>query len=117
FNNKLNIERASISQSLAQNTLELEKQAIRENVQEAYFNVNSSYQAYEAAKESVRSNELSADFAQRSYDAGVLNIYDLNIARHNLVLAQSQMAQAKYNFICRLKVLDFYSGVSLTEGL
>src|SRR5690606_34598320 len=90
FNNKLNVERATISQSLSQNTLDLEKQAIRENVQEAYFNVNSSYQAYEAAKESVRSSELSADFAQKSFDAGMLNIYDLNIARNNLVVAQSQ---------------------------
>ncbi len=117
FNNKLNIEKATINQSLTQNALDLEKQNIRENVQEAYFNVNSSYQAYEAAKESVRSNELSADFAQRSYDAGVLNIYDLNISRNNLVVARSQMAQAKYNFIFRLKVLDFYAGRPLTEGL
>ena len=117
FNNKLNIERATINQSLSQNTLDLEKQTIRENVQEAYFNVNTSYQAFEFAKESVRSNEVSADFAQKSFDAGVLNIYDLNIAQNNLVVAKSQMAQAKYNFIFRLKVLDFYAGRPLTEGL
>lgn len=117
FNNKTNIERATITQSLSQNTLDLEKQSIRENVQEAYFNVNSSYQAFVYAKESVRSNELSADFAQRSFDAGVLNIYDLNIARNNEVIAKSQMVQAKYNFIFRLKVLDFYAGIPLTEGL
>lgn len=117
FNNRLNVEKAQISQSLAQNSLEQEKQTIRENVQEAYFNANSSYQAFVAAKESVRSSELSADFAQRSFDAGVLNIYDLNIARNNLVVARSQMVQAKYNFIFRLKVLDFYAGRSLLEGL
>jgi len=117
FNNKLNVEKAQITQSLAQNSLEQEKQTIRENVQEAYFNANSSYQAYVAAKESVRSSELSADFAQRSFEAGVLNIYDLNIARNNLVVAKSQMVQAKYNFIFRLKVLDFYAGRSLTDGL
>jgi len=117
FNNKLNVERAQITQNLAQNSLEQEKQTIRENVQEASFNANSSYQAYVAAKESVRSSELSADFAQKSFDAGRLNIYDLNIARNNLVVAKSQMVQAKYNFIFRMKVLDFYAGRSLTEGL
>ena len=117
FNNKLNVQKAQISESLAQNTLEQQKQTIRENVQEAYFNANSSFIAYEAAKESVRSSEISADFAQRSFDAGVLNIYDLNTARNNYVVAQSQMVQAKYNFIFRMKVLDFYAGIPLTQGL
>ncbi len=117
FNNKLNVQKAQISESMAQNNLAQQKQTIRENVQEAYFNANSSFQSYEAAKESVRSSEISADFAQRSFDAGLLNIYDLNIARNNLVVAQSQMAQAKYNFIFRMKVLDFYAGIPLTQGL
>lgn len=116
-NNKLNVEKAKINQTLAQNTIEQEKQKIRENIQEAYFNANSSFQAYEAAKESVRSNELSADFANRSFEAGKINIYDLNVANNNLAIAKSQMAQAKYNFIFRMKVLDFYAGRSLTEGL
>lgn len=72
---------------------------------------------HRAARESVRSSELSADFAQRSFDAGVLNIYDLQIARNNLMIARAQMAQAKFNFVFRLKVLDFYAGIPLTEGL
>ena len=117
YNNKLNVEKAKITQSLAQNSIEQQKQTIRDNVQEAFFNANSSFQAYEAAKESVRSNELSADFAKRSFDAGVINIYDLNIANNNLAVAKSQMAQAKYNFIFRMKVLDFYAGRPLVEGL
>lgn len=116
-NNKLNVEKAKITETFAQISVDQEKQKIKENVQEAYFNAHSSFEAYEAAKESVRSNEISADFAQRSFDAGVLNIYDLNTARNNLVIAQSQMAQAKYNFVFRRKVLDFYAGRSLTEGL
>lgn len=116
-NNKLNVQKAKINESIAQITVEQEKQKIKENVQEAYFNAHSSYEAYLAAKESVRSNELSADFAQKSFDAGVLNNYDLNTARNSLAIAKSQMAQAKYNFIFRMKVLDFYAGRSLTEGL
>ena len=73
--------------------------------------------SYHAAIESVRSSEISTDFAQRSFDAGVLNIYDLQIARNNLMIARAQMAQAKFNFVFRLKVVDFYAGIPLTEGL
>ncbi len=116
-NTKINVEKAQINQSMAQNLIEQQKQTIRENVQTAYFDASSSFEAYEAAKESVRSNELSVDFAQRSFDAGVLNLYDLNIARNNLVIAKSQLAQAKYNFVFRMKVLDFYAGIPLTAGL
>jgi len=114
FNNKNNVERATINQSFAQINLDLQKQTIRENIQEAFFSVNTSFQAFEAAKESVRSNELSFDYAQKSFQAGVLNIYDLNQAQNNLAIAQAQTAQAKYNFIFRLKVLDFYAGIPLT---
>jgi outer membrane protein len=117
FNNKLNVEKARIGQSLAENSVEQQKQTIRENVQEAYFNANSSYQAFQAAKESVRSSQLSAEFAEKSFIAGVINIYDLNTARNNFMIAQSQMAQAKYNFVFRMKVLDFYAGIPLTQGL
>lgn len=116
-NNKLNVQKAQINQSMAQNLMDQQKQTIRENVQAAYFDASSSFEAYEAAKESVRSNELSADFAQKSFDAGALNLYDLNIARNNLVVSKSQLAQAKYNFVFRMKVLDFYAGVPLTAGL
>lgn len=116
-NNKLNVEKAQISRSMAENQMEQQKQTIRENVQAAFFDANSTFEAYEAAKESVRSNELSADFAQRSFDAGVLNLYDLNIARNNLIVAKSQLAQSKYNFAFRMKVLDFYAGIPLTVGL
>jgi len=116
-NNKLNVEKAQISRSMAENQMEQQKQTIRENVQAAFFDANSAFEAYEAAKESVRSNELSADFAQRSFDAGVLNLYDLNIARNNLIVAKSQLAQSKYNFAFRMKVLDFYAGIPLTVGL
>lgn len=114
---KLNVEKATINQSLAQNLVEQEKQKLKENIQEAYFHATTSYDAYRAARESVRSSELSTDFAQRSFDAGVLNIYDLQIARNNLMIARAQMAQAKFNFVFRLKVLDFYAGIPLTEGL
>lgn len=114
---KLNVEKATINQSLAQNLVEQEKQKLKENIQEAYFHATTSYDAYRAARESVRSSELSTDFAQRSFDAGVLNIYDLQIARNNLMIARAQMAQAKFNFVFRLKVLDFYAGIPLTVGL
>lgn len=117
YNNKLSVQKAQINQSVAQNQIEQQKQTIRENVQTAYFDASSSFESYEAAKESVRSNELSADFAKRSFDAGVLNLYDLNTSRNNLVVAKSQLAQAKYNFVFRMKVLDFYAGIPLTAGL
>ena len=82
-------------------------------IQSAYFDVSSSYQSFLAAKEAAKSTGLSFDYAQKSFDAGKIAIYDLNIARNNYFTAQSQMVQAKYNFLFKLKILEFYEGIPL----
>lgn len=116
-NTRLNVQKQQINENMAMNNMEQQKQTIRQNVQDAYFNANSASESFEAAKENVRANEVSFDFAQKSFDAGVLNIYDLNIAQNNLMTAKAQMAHSKYNFVFRMKVLDFYAGIPLDEGL
>ena len=114
YSNKINIQKAQINEDVAQNTLLREKQTVLQNVQSAYFEVTSSYASFEAAREAVRYADISFDFAQKSYKAGVINLYDFNRSRNDLMIAKSQMLQAKYNYIFKEKVLDFYAGKPIT---
>lgn len=114
YTNKTNIQKALINEDVAKNQLAREKQQILQNVQSAYFEVNSSYASYEAAQEAVRYADISFSYAQKSFNAGVINLYDFNRSRNDLLSAQSKRLQSKYNFIFKQKVLDFYAGIPLT---
>lgn len=114
YSNRINIQKSMINEDIAENNLSVQKQQVLQNVQSAYFEVNSSFASFEAARESVRYAEISFDFAQKSFNAGVINLYDFNRSRNDLMIARSQMLQAKYNFIFKQKVLDFYAGKAIT---
>lgn len=110
---KLKIEEAKVQQLIQENDLDQQKLTLKQTIQTAYFDVSSSYQTYLAAKESVKSTQISYDFAQKSFAAGKINVYDLNISRNNYFDALSNMLQAKYSFLFRQKILDFYIGKPL----
>ena len=113
YSYKINIQKALINQDLAKVNLMQSRQDVQKNVQSAYFEVNSSFASFESSKEAVKYAKISFDFAQKSYNAGVINLYDFNRSRNDLMVAESQMLQAKYNYIFKQKVLDFYAGVPI----
>ncbi len=111
---KLQVEQAKISESIAKNTVEMQKQEVRQNVQKAYFDANANYENYLAAVEAEKPTKLALDFAEKSYESGRTTIYDLNIARNNWISAQSSVSQAKYNYFFSMKLLNFYAGIPLS---
>ena len=111
---RLNVEQSKINEDIAKNSLALQKQQVLQNVQKAQFDAESNYASYNAAEESEKSSKLALDFAEKSYNAGKTTIYDLNTARNNYANAQGSVAQAKYNYLFSLKLLNFYAGIPLS---
>lgn len=111
---KLQVEQSKINESVAKNSLEQQKQSVRQSVQKAQFDVDANYEAYLSAVEAEKSSKLSMDFAEKSYAAGRTTIFDLNVARNNYANAQGSVAQAKYNYLFSLKLLNFYAGIPLS---
>ncbi|MGG7470151.1 TolC family protein [Chryseobacterium arthrosphaerae] len=111
---KLQVEQSRLNESVAKNTLEQQKQTVRQNVQKAQFDADANYENYLAAVEAEKSSKLALDFADKSYAAGRTTIYDVNVARNNYANAQGSVAQAKYNYLFSLKLLNFYAGIPLS---
>lgn len=111
---KLQVEQSRLNESIAKNTLEQQKQNVRQNVQKAQFDADANYENYLAAVEAEKSSKLALDFADKSYAAGRTTIYDVNVARNNYANAQGSVAQAKYNYLFSLKLLNFYAGIPLS---
>lgn len=111
---RLNVEKSKINEEIAKTTLQQQKQEVLQNVQKAQFDAESNYEAYLAAMEAEKSSRLALDFAEKSYEAGRTTIYDLNVARNNYANAQGSVAQAKYNYLFSMKLLNFYAGIPLS---
>lgn len=111
---RLQVEQSKLNEEIAKNSFAQQKQEVLQNVQKAQFDAESNYDAFIAALETEKSSELALDFAQKSYDAGRSTIYDLNVARNNYANAQGSVAQAKYNYLFSMKLLNFYAGIPLS---
>lgn len=111
---KLQVEQSRLNESVSKITLEQQKQSVRQNIQKAQFDADANYESYLAAVEAEKSSKLALDFADKSYAAGKTTIYDVNVARNNYANAQGSVAQAKYNYLFSLKLLNFYAGIPLS---
>ncbi|GEN75655.1 TolC family protein [Chryseobacterium hagamense] len=111
---RLQVEQSKVNENIAKVTMQQQKQIVRENVQKAQFDVDANYEIYLSALQAERSTKLALDFADKSYAAGRSTIYDVNVARNNYANAQGSVAQAKYNYVFSLKLLNFYSGIPLS---
>ena len=52
-------------------------------------------------------------YVEEKFNVGMVNSVDYNIQKNQLTLAQSELLQAKYEFIFRTKILDFYNGIPI----
>lgn len=117
FNNW--ITRNYISQSKlnllnAQYNLDLEKQTLKKDVETAYTDAVAAKDKYAAALKSETATMSSFRYAEQKYNAGTINSLEYITAKNNSVTAKSNVLQSKYEYIFRLKVLDFYQGKPLT---
>jgi outer membrane protein len=76
--------------------------------------VTSAQIEYEASLEQYNANEESYALATEKFEQGLINSVDYLFEKTNLIVAESQLLQSKYNLIFSYKILDFYTGVPLT---
>lgn len=115
FQNKTNVAKAKIQEENAQLNLKQAKLDVEANVQRAFTDAKAALRAYEAAKSSLQSQEIAFQNSQDRYDIGAMNAFDLEQSRLRLVNAESSLINAKYDFIFKTKVLDFYLGKPITQ--
>ena len=86
---------------------------LESNIQRVFMDAKAALKTYISSQKSVASRQLSFENAQQRYNIGALNAFDLEQNRVQLVNAQSSLVRAKYDFVFKTKVLDFYLGKSL----
>ncbi len=113
FQTKSGVTKAEINNKRAELQL-LDKQIkLRESVEKAYADAKASLNQFVSAQKSLSAQEESFKNAQESYNAGVMTSFDFDQVRNRLVNAQSSMINAKYNFVFRTKLLEYYLGIPI----
>jgi outer membrane protein len=93
--------------------LEGTKKQLYKNIQQAYSDAVAALKKYTASLKAVTSTEESLRYTEQKFNVGMVTPVDYNAAKTQLLNAQSDMSQAKYEFIFKTKVLDFYKGIPL----
>ena len=108
-----NIANSKINIDNYRYTLEGEKKRLYKNIQQAFADAVAALKKYSVSMKAVTSMEESFRYTEQKFDVGMVTPVDYNAAKTQLLNAQSDMSQAKYEFIFKTKVLDFYKGLPL----
>jgi len=100
---RLNIE----NQTLAMDNIKL---ALYKEIQQAYQSATSAQAKYNSTEKALDAAEESLKYAKERYDIGKSTVFEYNEAQTKLLTSKSEQIQAKYDFIFRSKILDFYQG-------
>ena len=108
------ISQSKIAMQQAELQLEKSKWDMRQTIEQAYGDARSAYKQYQAAKFQSEALAEAFSYATQRYDAKMITAFEYNDAKIKLSQAQSDVLNAKYNYVFRIKVLDFYSGKPLS---
>lgn len=110
FNNsqRYSVRNAKLNLELAELTLDQTKNTLRQTIYQAHADAKASYNAFLAAEKATEASEESFKYSQERYNVGALNQFDYENSKNSLAAAVSEMARAKYNYIFKVKVLEFY---------
>lgn len=115
YQNKTAVARARIQEENSKLGLERAKVDLESNIQRAYTDAQAAFKAFVAAEKSMKSQKLAFENAQNRYSIGVMNAFELEQSRVRFINAESALINAKYDFVFKTKVLDFYMGKPLTN--
>ncbi|MEJ7684281.1 MAG: TolC family protein [Segetibacter sp.] len=76
----------------------------------AYQDAFSSYQKYQASQRGVAYSQKALDISKKRFDIGLLGTLEYIITQNNLYLAQIEEVSNHYDFVFKMKVLEFYKG-------
>lgn len=108
--NRANVQRAKLQKRLSQIQEVETVNQLRQDIESAYTSADAARQSYQASLVRVASLKEAFRISQQRFDAGAINFADFQLAQNNFFNSQADLVTAKYTYIFRVKVLDFYLG-------
>jgi len=103
-------QRSVISRQLAEVSAKEVDNTLRQNVETSYNDAVAAYKTYNSSLRQVSAREEAFRMTKQRFDIGATPYVEYQVAENDLFQSRTDLARAKYDFILKKKVLDFYQG-------
>ncbi|WP_321370673.1 TolC family protein [uncultured Draconibacterium sp.] len=114
FQAKNNITNSELQIADYEYQLQQSRNVLRRDIEQVYTNALAALNRYLSSEKAVASMKEAFRYTEEKFNVGMINSVEYNQSKTNLTNAQSDLVQAKYEYIFRTKILDFYNGVPIT---
>ena len=108
------VKKARLGRMNAELQLQDQKNQLYSSVQQAYNDAQAAKRQYDASDKSVNATEKAFEYAEQRYKVGMMNTLEFNTSSNNVARSRSELLRSKYDYIFKMKVLDFYQGKPIT---
>ena len=110
---KTNWQKSKLNTKNAELQKDADNQRLKQDIYQAYNAATVALEKFNAGKKSVETAERSYGFAKKRYDIGMLGTYELITIQNNLFRAKLENVQNQFDYVFKMKVLEFYKGQGL----
>jgi outer membrane protein len=116
FATRNNVERSKVSLEKSKIELEQKNLDLQRNVYTAFTDAKGALNAHEASVVALESRQGAYDYAKEKFAVGLMNAFDFNQSQTLLTNAQSEVIRTKYDYIFKIKILEFYFGIPIVKN-
>ncbi|WP_454986320.1 TolC family protein [Capnocytophaga bilenii] len=108
FNTLGNVKRQQLNLIKAKLAKEQAEQNTEKKIYQAYTDAANAKKLFEATQKTTQAKQQAFQYAQERHNVGLMNTFDFNQAKYQYENAQNDVVKAKYQYIFKLKVLEYY---------
>ncbi len=113
YSARANYERSRINIKNQQLQKDLDNQTLKQNIYQAYNAAVVALEKYNAGKKSLETADRTYSFAQKRFEVGMMSTFELITNQNNLFRARLENALNQFDYVFKMKVLEFYKGQGL----
>ncbi|HQW16408.1 MAG TPA: TolC family protein [Niabella sp.] len=110
---RTNWQKAKLNLESQQLVKEQDSKTLKQDIYQAYTNALAAIEKFNASKITLASAQKAYDFARKRFDVGLLKPIDLITNQNNLFRAKINLVSAQYDYVFKMKLLEFYKGQGL----
>ena len=108
---KYRVKMTELSIADQQLNLENTEKSLRKEIKQAYGNAKAAKQKMEASANSLDASRIAYEYAQAGFEMGKKTLLELNESKTRFHRAESDLLQARYEYLFRCKIIEFYKSV------